>query len=83
MTHTAVNLIIIVAAAIVLAFLAVVTASIRSGWVVFQVSAKVVPPWQRKAPDKPAPKAATAPEPASNGTAGPRVISEGRKAGAA
>lgn len=80
MTHAEGTLIIVLAALVVLALVAVATVAVRSGWVVFTASLRVIPPWQRKAPEKPVPKVAVAPEPAANGAV---PIGEARKAGAA
>ena len=80
MTHAEGTLTIVLVALAFLAVLAVATIAVRSGWVVFTASLRVIPPWQRKAPEKSAPKAAVAPEPANSGAV---PIGEARKAGAA
>jgi hypothetical protein len=45
-------LLIILAAVVVLAAIAVITVAVRCGWIQGQASVKIVPPWQRKAPEK-------------------------------
>lgn len=56
MTHSETETVIIFAAVIILTVIGVATVMIRCGWIQGQASLKIVPPWQRRAPEKREPK---------------------------